>query len=94
MKTITQNNYSLFQTEKFCKKLHDKTNHILNSYFKIIMEYLQYMFENIKIKNINYYRFILIRGIETINNVFNHILFTLKIWNSQFSTFKNLFIFM
>jgi len=39
------------------------------------MEYLQYMFENIKIKNINYYRFIIIRGIETINNVFNYILF-------------------
>ena len=53
MKTLTQNNYSLVQTENFCKKLHDKPIDILNSYFKIIMEYLQYMFENIKIKNIN-----------------------------------------
>ena len=75
MKSLTQNNYSLFHTENFCKKLQDKPIDILNNYFKIIMEYLQYMFENIKIKNINYYRFILIRGIETINNVFSYILF-------------------
>ena len=75
MKLLAQNNYSLFQTENFCKILEDKTNDILNNYFKIIMEYLQYMFENIKIKNINYYRFIIIRGIDTINNVFNYILF-------------------
>lgn len=75
MKSLINNNYSLYHIENFNKKLDDKTITILNNYFKILMEYLQYIFENIKIKNVNYYRFIVIRGIETINNVFNYILF-------------------
>jgi len=75
MKSSINNNYSLYHIENFNKKLDDKTVNILNSYFKILIEYLQYIFENIKIKNVNYYRFIIIRGIETINNVFNYILF-------------------
>lgn len=75
MKSLINNNYSLYHIENFNKKLDDKTITILNNYFKILMEYLQYIFENIKIKNVNYYKFIVIRGIETINNVFNYILF-------------------
>ena len=75
MKSSINNNYSLYHIENFNKKLDDKTINILNNYFKILIEYLQYVFENIKIKNVNYYRFIVIRGVETINNVFNYILF-------------------
>jgi hypothetical protein len=39
------------------------------------MEYLKYVLENHKIKNACYKKFILIRGLETINHVFYFILY-------------------
>lgn len=49
-------------------------NDILSKYKSLIIEYIELIFENIKVKNITYLKFIIIRGLNTINSVFNFML--------------------
>ena len=69
-----QSNYSLHNTDNFKQILDYNPNEILTKYNELLNEYLNYFIENNKIKNPNYLKFIVIRGIETITHVFNTIL--------------------
>jgi len=69
------NNYSLTNTINYKKKLEDDIGSILDKFLKIIIEYLKYVLENHKIKNVSYKKFIIIRGLETISHVFHFILY-------------------
>jgi hypothetical protein len=53
-------------------------NDIMNKYVELVIEYLKLILENIKIQNLQYSKFIIIRGLETITNVFNIILYYTK----------------
>ena len=95
MKLLLNNNHSLQNSDDFNKKMEVNTRDILNNYFKIIMEFLKHIFENIKIKNIEYSKFIIIRGVETVTSVFNHILyFTQNIDIVYFHTQKSFYFYV
>lgn len=70
--------FSLKNTELFKNILDVPISTILNKYSALINEYFKFIFENIPIKNEFYTRFIIFRGLETITNVFNHILYYTK----------------
>ena len=76
--SINDTNYSLHNTDNFKKTLDYSSSEILIRYIELLTEYLKYFFENSKIKNILYLKFIVIRGIETITHVFNTILYYTK----------------
>jgi hypothetical protein len=72
--SINDTNYSLHNTDNFKQILDYNPTEILTKYNELLNEYLNYFIENNKIKNPNYLKFIVIRGIETITHVFNTIL--------------------
>jgi hypothetical protein len=74
-----ENSYSLHSTDNFNKIIDvDINKYIINKYIELIIEYLNFITENFKIKNPNYSKFIIIRGLETITNVFNMLFFYTK----------------
>jgi hypothetical protein len=74
-----ENDYSLHNLNNFNKTFDvDINNDIMNRYIKLVIEYLKFIFENIKIQNLTHSKFIIIRGLETITNVFNVILYYTK----------------
>lgn len=72
------NHYSLQYTENYKSLLENSLNDIVNKYILLASEYFRFIVENIKIKNRSYFKFILIRGLETITHVFNNILLYTK----------------
>ena len=57
MKTTTQ--YSLNNPENYNLELNSSTEDILTKYNYLLSEYLFFIVENIKIKNDNFYKFII-----------------------------------
>ena len=79
MKFNVNNQYSLYNIENFKNKIENNIFDIQDRYIKLIIEYLNYIFDNIKInKNTDYTKFIIIRGFETISHVFNILLYYTK----------------
>jgi len=76
---MNQENFSLHNIEHFNKTLDvDINDCILNKYIELVTEYLRFIFENIKIKSLYYSKFVIIRGLETMTNVFNIVLYYTK----------------
>ena len=91
----TDNNYSLHNVDNFKKNLDSDIKEILNKYNDLINEYIKYIFENITIKNKNYLKFIITRGLETIINVFNNLLYYTKNLNiSYFHSQKSFYFYV
>ena len=74
----SNNHFSLTNSENYYSSLENSSNEILDKYINIICEYLKFIIENIAMKNKHYFKFILIRGLETITHVFHYILFYSK----------------
>ena len=72
-----ENNYSLNKIENYKKKL-DSVNVVIEKYSELIIEYFNFIYENIKIKNTTTQNFIVIRGLDTITHVFSYILYYTK----------------
>ena len=72
------NNYSLQHSENYKSLLENSLNDIVERYILLVCEYLRFIVENIKMKNKGYFKFILIRGLETITHVFKNILYYTK----------------
>ena len=72
------NNFSLSNIENYKKEFNYNINEIIKQYSELIIEYIQFSIENIKISNKSFLLFFLIRGLDTITNVFNFILFYTK----------------
>ena len=51
---------------------------VVKKYVILTNEYLKFILERTKFKKPNYFRFIVIRGFDTITNIFNHILYYTK----------------
>jgi len=68
-------NYSLHNVGNFKKVLDNNINEVINKYNELLIEYLKFIIDNIKIKNIIYLKFIIIRGLETITSVFHHLIY-------------------
>ena len=73
-----ENKYSLHNVDNFNKTLDISVNDIMNKYTELVVEYLKFIYENIKVQNLTYSKFIVIRGLETITNVFSVILYYTK----------------
>jgi hypothetical protein len=75
MKSALNSQFSLYNVENFNKHFPYINTYIQDKYIRLILEYLKYILENIKITNGSYSKFIIIRGFDTISHVFNNILF-------------------
>jgi len=73
-----ENNYSLQNSENYRKDFNCNISEIVEKYSELIMEYFKLIMENIKVKNSSLSKFIIIRGLDTITNVFLHILYFTK----------------
>lgn len=80
MKTLSNKeiNYSLHNNENYKKELDYEIGDIIDKISQLLMDYFKFIIENIKLKKTNFSRFIITRGLDTIINVFNHILFYTK----------------
>ena len=80
MKTINNkdNNYSLNYNENYKSELKESTGLITKKYSELLCEYIKFIVENINTKNKFFSKFIIIRGMDTITNVFNNILYYTK----------------
>lgn len=69
--------YSLNNLENYLTNINESVNDIVNKYYLLISEYLNFIVDNIKFKNLNtnYTKFIIKRGFETITHVFNILLY-------------------
>jgi hypothetical protein len=72
------NNYSLHNVDNFRKSLDRNESEIVEKYVNIACEYLNHIIDNIKIKEVGYTQFIILRGFETYTNVFNNLLYYTK----------------
>lgn len=70
--------YSLQNVDNYKKELENKIDDITTKYSTLIMEYYKFILENIQLKNKTFARYIIIRGLDTITNVFLLILLYTK----------------
>jgi hypothetical protein len=87
------NTYSLNNLENYYEDLTVNVVDIVNKYIEINIEYLNFIIENIKIKNKKYVKFVIIRGIQTITHVFMHILYYTKNLNLTYFYCQKAFYF-
>ena len=73
-----ENNYSLLSSENYKKTLDCDVVEATNKYSQLILDYYKFIVENLKITNEGFSKFIIIRGLDTITNVFLHILYFTK----------------
>lgn len=80
MKTLVNKevNYSLHNNENFHKELQPEISDVIEKISELFIEYFKFIIENIKLKKSNFSRFIITRGLDTIINVFNNLLFYTK----------------
>jgi hypothetical protein len=70
--------YSLTNIENYKHTLQCSMQDILTKFVSVIIEYMKFMSEKIKMKNKHYYKFVFERGIATIIHVFTNILYYTK----------------
>jgi hypothetical protein len=71
-------NYSLYNLDNYKKELDCEVCDVVSKLSQLYLEYYKFISENIKLKRRNLSKFIIIRGLDTIINVFNYILFYTK----------------
>lgn len=70
--------YSLAQSDNYKSITTAPINEILDKYVLLVMDYMLLIAEKIYIKKSQYYKYIFIRGLDTITSVFKFILFYTK----------------
>lgn len=73
-----ETNYSLLSSENYKKILDCDVVEAAKKYSQLIIDYYKFIVENLKITNAGFSKFIIIRGLDTITNVFLHILYFTK----------------
>jgi hypothetical protein len=71
-------NYSLHNSENYKKELDSEITDVVEKISQLFIDYFKFITENIKLKKSTFSRFIIIRGLDTIINVFNNILLYTK----------------
>jgi hypothetical protein len=99
MKSVTivakDNNYSLQNIENYKNESGLELRESIQKYSDLIIEYFKFVMENIKIKNSSFSKFIIIRGLDTITNVFLYILyFTRNIDLTYFHSQKSYYFYV
>jgi hypothetical protein len=73
-----ETNYSLNNPDNYKQNFDCIISVIAEKYSELIIEYYNFIFESIKFKNSDYAKYIIIRGLDTLTNVFLNILFFTK----------------
>jgi hypothetical protein len=99
MKTIintdTDMNFSLHNVGNYKNELISSLDDITDKYSNLLIEYLKFILENIKKKNTNCHKFIIIRGLHTITNVFlTVLLYTKNIDITHFHCQKSIYFYV
>jgi len=71
-------NYSLHNSENYKKELECELNEAVNKLSELLIEYFKFITDKLTLKKSKFSRFIITRGLDTITNVFNCILFYTK----------------
>jgi hypothetical protein len=71
-------NYSLHNNENYKKELDCEITDVVQKISQLFIDYFKFITENIKLKKSTFSRFIIVRGLDTIINVFNYILLYTK----------------
>jgi len=71
-------NYSLHNSENYKKELETEITDVVQKISQLFVDYFKFITENIKLKKSSFSKFIIIRGLDTIINVFNFILLYTK----------------
>lgn len=84
----------LNNSENYYHEIHENIEFIINKYNEIVKEYLELIFANVRTKNI-YLKFIIVRGLNTLNSVFNFILyFTKNVEITYFYSQKSIYFYV
>lgn len=82
MKSVTivakDNNYSLQNAENYKNESEFDMDEAIQKYSDLILEYSKFIMEHMKLKNHKLLKFIIIRGLDTITNVFLNVLYFTK----------------
>ena len=78
MKNKCGNELTIYNMECYNTEIDADTNEIVIKLHELLIEFIGFITENIKLKNLKIYRFIIIRGLNTVTNVFNHLLLYTK----------------
>lgn len=78
MKSKCGNELTIYNMECYNTEIDADTNEIVIKLHELLIEFIGFITENIKLKNLKIYRFIIIRGLNTVTNVFNHLLLYTK----------------
>lgn len=70
--------YSLSELNNYNKDLTVTVEDVMNKYTELLVEYIHFILDNIKIKKREYAVFIVNRGLDTVTHVFTNILFYTK----------------
>ncbi len=73
-----EKDYSLDNSDNYSESFDYKIDEVIEKYILLSNEFLKFILEKTTFKNNNYTKFIIIRGYETITNVFNIILYYTK----------------
>jgi len=77
--TLTYYQQYSFQTpENYYSEITSTVDNIIHKYHLLIIEYIKFIIENLKINKLIYYKYIIVRGLETINHVFTIVLYHSK----------------
>jgi hypothetical protein len=99
MKNSNLNNidikFSLYNVENYKQELSSSISEVSTSYFNLLEEYYKFIIENLKIKKKHMINFIIIRGLETITNVFlNLLLYTKNLDLTYFHCQKSFYFYV
>lgn len=75
---VKEMNFSLRNEDNYKKDLDTTHSQITSKISYLFIEYLKFIFENINIKNKEFAKFVIIRGLNTIIHVFRYILYYTK----------------
>ncbi len=95
MKTISikETKYSLHNLENYSKELDCELADVVDKLSQLLIDYFKFILENIKLKRTMSSEFIIIRGLDTIINVFNHLLFYTKNIDTTYFNCQKAFYF-
>ena len=69
------NNFLLSSSENYKTDFECDIREIIDKYAQLIIEYSKFIKDSIKVRNKNFAKFIIIRGLDTITNVFQYMLY-------------------
>jgi hypothetical protein len=72
---VANSHYSLNNPENYKKMINEPISDIIEKYYLLVNEYMNFITDNVNFKNVSYTKFIIERGLETITHAFSVLLY-------------------